>query len=244
MAKLKATFHVKKDIGYDELEITTSADGVTYGGGTSGLSATDVQSAIDELANPTFTEATTLANVNSGESNATLWGKVKKMFSFIGTTTLTTFATTITTAINELVKIAIGTTLTYSASSTYALGAYTLYQGNLYRCITAITVGEAFNATKWIGVSIISDLLATKTASVKVVEYTITNKAMGSGQNFLVQNLNTLLPSDTTIKGFNCVITASTNSQHILAVFGFGTGVLMELSSADTISAKVYIYYV
>ena len=115
MAKLKATFHVKKDIGYDELEITTSADGVTYGGGTSGLSATDVQGAIDELASEkldkvgdakdttvTFTEAVTLANVNSGESNATLWGKVKKMFSFIGTTALTTTAQTITTAINEL----------------------------------------------------------------------------------------------------------------------------------------------
>ena len=50
-----------------------------------------------------FTEASTLANIVSGESNTTLWGKVKKMFSFIGTTTLTTTAQTISTAINELV---------------------------------------------------------------------------------------------------------------------------------------------
>lgn len=55
-----------------------------------------------EMLNPVFTEATAVANIVSGESNTTLWGKVKKMFSFIGTTTLTTTAQTITTAINEL----------------------------------------------------------------------------------------------------------------------------------------------
>lgn len=37
----------------------------------------------------------------------------------------------------------------YSASSTYAVGAYALQAGNVYRCITAITVAEAFNAAKW-----------------------------------------------------------------------------------------------
>ena len=62
----------------------------------------EVKNDIIALENPTFTEATTLANVNSGESGSTLWGKVKKMFSFIGTTALTTTAQTITTAINEL----------------------------------------------------------------------------------------------------------------------------------------------
>jgi len=143
-----------------------------------------------------------------------------------------------------LAKIAIGTTLTYSASATYTLGAYTLYQGNLYRCITAITVGESFNVAKWTAVSIISDLLATRTESVKVYEHTITNQAVASGQTFLVNTLNTLLPSGATMKGHNCVITASTNSTYIKAVFNFGTGVVLELSNADTISAKIYIYYV
>lgn len=38
---------------------------------------------------------------------------------------------------------------TYSASSTYALGALSLYQGNVYRCSTAITVAEAWNAAHW-----------------------------------------------------------------------------------------------
>ncbi|CAB4131074.1 hypothetical protein UFOVP129_48 [uncultured Caudovirales phage] len=37
----------------------------------------------------------------------------------------------------------------YSATSTYALNAYTLYNGSVYQCTTAITVGEAFNPSKW-----------------------------------------------------------------------------------------------
>jgi len=43
---------------------------------------------IDELRNPVFTEAVTLANVNSGESASVLWGKVKKMFSNISRTSI------------------------------------------------------------------------------------------------------------------------------------------------------------
>jgi len=37
----------------------------------------------------------------------------------------------------------------YSASSTYALNALTLYGGNVYRCTSAITVAEAWNAAHW-----------------------------------------------------------------------------------------------
>jgi len=37
----------------------------------------------------------------------------------------------------------------YSAASTYALGAFVLYSGSVYKCTTAITVAEAWNAAKW-----------------------------------------------------------------------------------------------
>jgi len=37
----------------------------------------------------------------------------------------------------------------YSAASTYALGALALYQGNVYKCTTAITTPEAWNASHW-----------------------------------------------------------------------------------------------
>ena len=37
----------------------------------------------------------------------------------------------------------------YDPSSTYAVNDYCMYNGLLYKCITAITEGEAFDATKW-----------------------------------------------------------------------------------------------
>lgn len=49
MAILKATFNVKKDIGYDELSVASRGVDVAYGNGTSGLVAVDVQDAIDEV---------------------------------------------------------------------------------------------------------------------------------------------------------------------------------------------------
>lgn len=53
----------------------------------------------------TFTEASSLENINTTESHATMFGKIKKMFSFIGTNSLTTTAQTISGAINEIVAL-------------------------------------------------------------------------------------------------------------------------------------------
>ena len=64
---------------------------VEYDNSTSGLTATNTQSAIDELSsgkvndNPTFTEASTRANITSGESFSTILGKIKKFFSDLKT---------------------------------------------------------------------------------------------------------------------------------------------------------------
>lgn len=49
-----------------------------------------------------FTQAAALANIVSGEKHSTIFGKVMKFLSFIGTTALTTTAQTITGAVNEL----------------------------------------------------------------------------------------------------------------------------------------------
>lgn len=44
---------------------------------------------------------------------------------------------------------------TYSTSSAYAVGAYCIYEGNLYRCTTAIgSGGEAWTAGHWTQVSV------------------------------------------------------------------------------------------
>lgn len=52
---------------------------------------------------------------------------------------------------------------TYSTSSAYAVGAYCIYQGNLYRCTTAIgSGGEAWTAGHWAQVSVGNVLTSLK----------------------------------------------------------------------------------
>lgn len=143
MATIKANLRVKNPTDFDKINLSSESDIIEYDNTISGLTATNSQSAIDELAKPTFTEATALANITSGESQATLWGKVKKMFSFIGTTTLTTTAQTITTAINELVGINACTTgtPTYVANVT-ELSMVINKAGNQKNCSLALSLNQ------------------------------------------------------------------------------------------------------
>lgn len=46
----------------------------------------------------------------------------------------------------------------YSASKTYAVGAYCIYNNLLFKCTTAITVAEAWNATKWTLTTVTNEL--------------------------------------------------------------------------------------
>lgn len=45
----------------------------------------------------------------------------------------------------------------YSTSATYAVGDYCIYQGQLYRCTTAITTAEAWTAAHWSAVALADD---------------------------------------------------------------------------------------
>lgn len=50
----------------------------------------------------------------------------------------------------------------YSASSTYAVGDYCIYDGQLYRCTTAITTAEAWTAAHWTMVTVGEELTDLK----------------------------------------------------------------------------------
>lgn len=96
---MSSTFYIQVDQSFTSA-IESSAELTAL---QTALSEVDeVKNDIIALENPVYTEASTLANLVSGELLTVALGKVKKMFSFIGTTTLTTTAQTITTAINEL----------------------------------------------------------------------------------------------------------------------------------------------
>ena len=69
----------------------------------------------------------------------------------------------------------------YSASSTYAVGDYVLYNGGLFRCTTAITTAEAWTASHWTTVKMgpeVSDLktqitYVTGNAPISLTEQTV-----------------------------------------------------------------------
>lgn len=46
----------------------------------------------------------------------------------------------------------------YDSSATYAVGAYAIYQNTLYKCTTAINVGETFDPAKWTSVKVMSEV--------------------------------------------------------------------------------------
>lgn len=60
---------------------------------------------------------------------------------------------------------------TYSASKTYAVGDYVWYNGQLYRCSTAITTAEAWTAAHWTSAVISDDVTGLKSALDEVQGY-------------------------------------------------------------------------
>lgn len=53
---------------------------------------------------------------------------------------------------------------TYSASSTYAVGDYVIYNAQLYKCNTAITTAEAWTASHWTQISLSGEVINLKSA--------------------------------------------------------------------------------
>lgn len=48
----------------------------------------------------------------------------------------------------------------YDPTATYAVGAYCTHEGTLYKCTTAITAAEAWNAAHWAATTVAAELLA------------------------------------------------------------------------------------
>lgn len=48
----------------------------------------------------------------------------------------------------------------YDSASTYAVGAYVLFQNTLYKCVTAVPTGEAFDPTKWLAIKATDEIAA------------------------------------------------------------------------------------
>ena len=57
------------------------------------------------------------------------------------------------TAIESNTRLGYNLARPYDSASTYAVGAYVLFQDTLYKCTTAISTGEAFDPNKWLAIN-------------------------------------------------------------------------------------------
>ena len=46
----------------------------------------------------------------------------------------------------------------YDAASTYEVGDYVIFQNTLYKCVTAVPVGEAFVPAKWLAIKVMDEI--------------------------------------------------------------------------------------
>ena len=64
------------------------------------------------------------------------------------------------TAIESNTRLGYNLARPYDSASTYAVGAYVLFQDTLYKCTTAIATGEAFDPTKWLAIKATDEIAA------------------------------------------------------------------------------------
>lgn len=110
------------------------------------------------------------------------------------------------------------TTDAYSASNTYAVGDYCIYEDVMYKCTTAISTPEAFNPSHWSATSIENEInqLNSKIATLT------TNKTSGESINvtsYLEGNPYTF-PND----GYVTLRSNSATSGYIRCVIRFSNG--------------------
>lgn len=126
----------------------------------------------------------------------------------------------------------------YSASSTYAVGDYCIYDGQLYRCTTAITTAEAWTAAHWTMATVGGELtdLKEETNHIKTElgepdDYHTTNLI---DESALIQNM--MLADDGTIA------VAPNNTWYVTDFIDIGIEDTLYLTIKDTTMNLLYCY--
>jgi len=138
---------------------------------------------------------------------------------------------------------------TYSSNSTYAVGDYCVYNNKLYRCITAITTGEAFNSSKWTETTVMNEKesILNKTTSIsssstntqypsaKAVYDQLTTKENLSNKTTSISSSST----DTQYPSAKAVQTALDTKQDNLELSGQGNNITLNGTSKNKFTKLV-----
>ena len=105
--------------------------------------------------------------VDGGFATTSYYG-VTKLTSSATSTSSSTAATP--TSINSLVSSMIANVPVYSASATYAVGNLVRYGFQIWKCSTAITTAEAWNAAHWTALDPLLTMIESLAARVSALE--------------------------------------------------------------------------
>lgn len=82
-------------------------------------------------------------------------------------------------AIDGVAQLAYTIANVYDSTATYAVGDYAIYQNTLYKCTTAINVGETFDPAKWTSVKVMSEVGQGGGGSVDADDVSYDNTSSG-----------------------------------------------------------------
>ncbi len=83
-------------------------------------------------------------------------------------------------AVDGVTRLAYTIANVYDSTSTYAVGDYSIYQNTLYKCNTAINVGETFDPSKWTSVKVMSEVGGGGSTSADDVSYDNTSSGLSA----------------------------------------------------------------
>lgn len=116
------------------------------------VAETDIDSAEEKIGTGTLE---TVSNNLIGAANELL-GMINNESDDI--TALTRTVAGMGDAIDGVNQLAYTIANVYDSAQTYSVGDYVIYQNTLYKCTTAINVGEAFDPTKWTSVKAMNEI--------------------------------------------------------------------------------------
>ena len=103
----------------------------------------------------------------------------------------------------------------YDSSATYAVGDYAIYQNTLYKCTSAINVGETFDPTKWTSVKVMSEVGQGGGGTVVAQDVTYDNTSSGltaSNVQAAIDEIVAAIPSAGAVETQTGTLTAGQTS--------------------------------
>ena len=133
----------------DDIEAAIGAEGLDGRLTTAENAINDIEVLLGDTELPTTAQSVTgaiaeLKNVNDNQTTA-IGENANEIQRVAGT-------------IEGVAQVAYTIAEVYDSTDTYAVGDYVIYQGTLYKCTTAINVGESFDPAKWTSVKVMDEI--------------------------------------------------------------------------------------